>query len=88
MLISHDMELVGRLATHVAVLRQGRIELQGSARAVLAHPEFDAISGLMPPMSVQLVRRLRQRGLALAGDPLTLRETIHWLTPLVALSHV
>ena len=87
-LISHDMELVGRLATHVAVLRQGRIELQGSARAVLAHPEFDAISGLMPPMSVQLVRRLRQRGLALAGDPLTLRETIHWLTPLVALSHV
>ena len=87
-LISHDMELVGRLATHVAVLRQGRIELQGSARAVLAHPEFDAISGLMPPMSVQLVRRLRQRGLALAGDPLTLRETIDWLTPLVALSHV
>ena len=87
-LISHDMELVGRLATHVAVLRQGRIELQGPARAVLAHPEFDAISGLMPPMSVQLVRRLRQRGLALAGDPLTLRETIHWLTPLVALSHV
>ena len=87
-LISHDMELVGRLATHVAVLRQGRIELQGSARAVLAHPEFDAISGLMPPMSVQLIRRLRQRGLALAGDPLTLRETIDWLTPLVALSHV
>ena len=87
-LISHDMELVGRLATHVVVLRQGRIELRGPARAVLSHPEFDAISGLAAPQSVQLARRLRQRGLALAGDPLTLEETIHWLAPLVALSHV
>lgn len=86
-LISHDMALVGRLATHVAVLRQGRIPLQGPARAVLAHPEFESISGLVPPPSVQLARRLRQRGLVLAGDPLTLAETIHWLTPLVALSH-
>ena len=86
-LISHDMELVGRLATHVAVLRQGRIPLHGLARAVLAHPEFESISGLVPPLSVQLARRLRQRGLALAGDPLTLGETIHWLTPLVALAH-
>ena len=29
-LISHDMELVSRLATHVVVLRQGRVELQGA----------------------------------------------------------
>ncbi len=87
-LISHDMELVSRLATHVVVLRQGRIELQGPARAVLAHFEFESISGLVPPMSVQLARCLRQQGLALAGDPLTLEETIDWLAPLVALSHV
>ncbi len=86
-LISHDMELVGRLATHVVVLCQGRIGLQGPARAVLAHPEFDAISGLVPPPSVQLARLLRKRGLALTGDPLTLRETIDWLAPLIALSH-
>ena len=87
-LISHDMELVGRLATHIVVLRQGRIELQGPARTVLAHPEFDAISGLAPPRSVQLAHHLQQRGLPLAGDPLTLEETIDWLAPLVALSHV
>ena len=87
-LISHDMELVGRLATHVAVLRQGSIELQGPARAVLAHPEFGSISGLVPPMSVQLARLLRQRGLTLTGDPLTLDETIHWLTPLTSFAHV
>ena len=87
-LISHDMELIGRLATHVVVLRQGRIELQGPTRAVLAHPEFESISGLVPPMSVQLARRLRQQGLTLAGDPLTLEETIDWLAPLAAFSHV
>ena len=87
-LISHDMELVGHLATHVAVLRQGCIELQGPARAVLAHPEFESISGLVPPMSVQLALRLRQRGIALAGNPLTLDETIDWLAPLFSLSHV
>ena len=87
-LISHDMELVGRLATHVAVLRQGRVELQGPVRAILAHPEFESISGLVPPLSVQLARRLRQRGLTLTGDPLTLDETIHWLAPLTTLAHV
>ena len=87
-LISHDMELVSRLATHVVVLRQGRIELQGPTRAVLAHPEFDAISGLVPPMSVQLTRHLRRRGIALADNPLTLEEIIDWLSPLVALLHV
>ena len=87
-LISHDMELVSRLATHVVVLRQGRVELQGPTRAVLAHPEFESVSGLAPPISVQLARHLRQRGIALAGDPLTLEETIDWLAPLVALSHV
>ena len=87
-LISHDMELVGHLATYVAVLRQGRIELQGPARTVLAHPKFESISGLVPPMSVQLARHLRQRGIALVGDPLTLEETIDWLAPLIALTHV
>ena len=88
LLISHDMELVGRLATYVVVLRQGRIELQGPARTVLAHPQFDAISGLVPPLPVQLTRHLRQRGMAIADDPLTLEETIDWLTPLAALSYV
>ena len=87
-LISHDMEIVGHLATHVAVLRQGRIELQGPTRVVLAHPEFGSISGLVPPMSVQLAHLLRQRGLTLTGDPLTLDDTIHWLAPLTSFAHV
>ena len=88
MLISHDMELVGRLATHVVVLRQGRIDGTRAGPRRARPSEFESISGLVPPMSVQLARRLRQRDISLAGDPLTLRETTDWLAPLVALSHV
>ena len=82
-LISHDMDLVGRLATHVVVLHQGRIQLQGPTRKVLSNPQFDGMSGLEPPAPVQLSRALRQRGVALSGDPLTIEETIAWLTPLI-----
>ena len=82
-IISHDMDLVARLASDIAVLQQGRIQLQGPIRAVLSDPNFDAISGLEAPSPVQLNRALEKRGMHLAGDPLTIEETIDWLTPLV-----
>ena len=83
-LISHDMDLVGQLATHVVVLHQGRIQLQGPTRKVLSDPKFDGMSGLESPAPIQLGRALRQRGVPLSGDPLTMAETIAWLTPLIA----
>jgi energy-coupling factor transport system ATP-binding protein len=83
-LISHDMDLVGRLATDVAVLREGRIRLAGPSRAVLAHPDFDDMSGLEPPSAVRLSRALRQQGHDLGGDPLTLAEAVDLLAPLIA----
>ena len=48
-LISHDMDLVAQLATHTAVLQEGRIHLQGPTRTVLSDPDFDRTSGLEPP---------------------------------------
>ena len=83
-LISHDMDLVGRLATHVVVMQQGRIQLQGPARTVLSDTRFDGLSGLEPPAAVQLSYALKQRGIALPGIPLTLEETAAWLAPLLA----
>ena len=83
-LISHDMDLVAQLATHTAVLHEGRIHLQGPTRTVLSDPDFDGTSGLEPPAPIQLVRALQQKGLPLTGNPLTLAETIDWLSPLVA----
>jgi len=76
--------LVGQLATHVVVLHQGRIQLQGPTRKVLSDPKFDGMSGLESPAPIQLGRALRQRGVPLSGDPLTMAETIAWLTPLIA----
>ena len=83
-LISHDMDIVAQLATHTAVLHEGRIHLQGPTRTVLSDPDFDGTSGLEPPAPIQLVRALQQKGLPLTGNPLTLAETIDWLSPLVA----
>ena len=83
-LISHDMDLVGRLATHVVVMQQGQIQLQGPARTVLADARFDGLSGLEPPAAVQLSHALKRRGIALSGVPLTLEETAAWLAPLLA----
>ena len=82
-IISHDMDLVSRLANEIAVLEQGRIPLRGPTRTVLSNPAFDDISGLEPPAPVQLKRALHRRGVRLAGDPITMRETIDWLAPLI-----
>ena len=78
------MDLVGRLATHVVVMQQGQIQLQGPARTVLADARFDGLSGLEPPAAVQLSHALKRRGIALSGVPLTLEETADWLAPLLA----
>lgn len=82
-IISHDMDLVGRLSTEVVVLRQGQIQLQGPTRAVLSDPAFDGMSGLEPPSPVRLNRALQQRGIHLKGNPITLKETIDWLAPFI-----
>ena len=81
-IISHDMDLVGRMATEIAVMQEGRIHLQGPTRSVLCEPAFADISGLEPPSPVQLKSALQKRGLHLAGDPITIEETIEWLAPL------
>ncbi len=81
-IISHDMDLVGRMATEIAVMQEGRIQLQGPTRSVLCEQAFADISGLEPPSPVQLKSALQKRGLHLAGDPITIEETIEWLAPL------
>lgn len=67
-LISHDMDLVANLATHVVVMRDGRVALAGTARAVMADADFEKLSGLEAPSSVTLMRGLRQRGCPVPTD--------------------
>ncbi len=78
-LIAHDMDLVAELATHVAVLGQGRLQLCGPARQILTHPEFGRQSGLEAPSAVQLMQALAARGLAVPPGVLRFSEAVDFL---------
>ncbi|MBI2505840.1 MAG: ATP-binding cassette domain-containing protein [Candidatus Latescibacteria bacterium] len=78
-LIAHDMDLVAELATHVAVLGQGRLQLCGPARQILTHPDFTRLSGLEPPSAVQLMQALGARGLAVPSGVLRFSEAVDFL---------
>ncbi|MSR84349.1 MAG: ATP-binding cassette domain-containing protein [Candidatus Latescibacteria bacterium] len=78
-LIAHDMDLVAELATHVAVLGQGRLQLCGPARQILTHPDFTRLSGLEAPSTVQLMQALAARGLAVPAGVLRFSEAVDFL---------
>ena len=80
-LITHDMEIVAELATHVIVLRQGQLCLQGPVREVLPAADFADLSGLETPMPVRLAQALVNRGASIPGDLLTLEEIVRFFTP-------
>lgn len=72
-LISHDMDVVARLADRVAVLHQGRVFLEGAPRDIFAREVELREIGFDLPQAVRLARLLRARGLPLA-DVLTMGE--------------
>jgi energy-coupling factor transport system ATP-binding protein len=72
-LISHDMDVVARLADRVVVLHEGRVLLQGSPREIFARETELAGIGFGLPQAARLARLLRERGLPI-GDVLTMDE--------------
>lgn len=78
-LISHDMDLVAELATHVVILQEGRVLQQGSARVHLADPNLET-SGLAPPATVQLMRALQERGCQVPIDLLRREQVLTFFT--------
>ena len=77
--ISHDMDLVAELATHVIVMQNGGILQQGEARALLTAPNF-SINGLTAPLTVQLMRALHERDCPVPTDLLRHEEVLTFLT--------
>ncbi|HEY7779965.1 MAG TPA: ATP-binding cassette domain-containing protein [Ktedonobacterales bacterium] len=73
-LVSHDMAEVAALADTVAVLRDGRLVMHGSPRAIFARAEELEACGLAPPPLAELLALLRARGLDVPSDALTLDE--------------
>lgn len=74
--VTHDMELVGRLATRVLVLARGRLVFDGTPRELFAGKGAEEISswGLIAPEPVSLLGRLKAAGWPVRTDCLTPEE--------------
>jgi energy-coupling factor transport system ATP-binding protein len=73
-LITHDMDLAATLATHLILLRQGKVQLIGNVRATFSREDFAALSGLEPPQAVQFVQALTAQGTELPSDIIRFSE--------------
>jgi energy-coupling factor transport system ATP-binding protein len=73
-LVSHDMEEVARLSDRLYVLQDGIVAAEGRSRELFtAAGRLDAL-GLRPPEPVQVVQRLRDLGMDVRPDALTVEE--------------
>lgn len=79
-LISHDMAEVASLADQLFVLHQGRLVTQGAPREIFARPEVLRDYGLAPPPLSSLLMQLRQRGLDVPAEVMTVDEAYQFLT--------
>ncbi len=79
-LVSHDMAEVAALADKLFVLHQGRLVMQGTPRDIFAQPASLRSFGLVPPPLSSLLMRLRQRGLEVANELMTIDEVVHFFT--------
>lgn len=85
LLITHDMDEAAALAQRVIVLDEGRVVMDGLARAVFTRADDLARLGLTVPTATSVVRRLRGLGLRIRDDVLTadeartaIREALGW----------
>ncbi len=72
--VSHDMDLVARLAARVLVLNHGRLVFDGTRNELFAREDLLAESGLALPHIVQAINRIRSRGIDLHCEKYTLEE--------------
>lgn len=71
---THNMDDVAAMAERVYVLEEGRVALQGPTRWVLTQPGRLRALGLDVPAAVSVMAALRDRGLPVPLDVLTLDE--------------
>ena len=73
-LITHSMDSVAQLCERLIVLDGGRLVADGPTRAIFADPASLAAIGLGVPQMTLLARRLRERGVPVRPDVLTVEE--------------
>lgn len=73
-LISHSMDAVAQLCRRLVVMDQGRIVDDGPVRTIFSHAARLRELGLGLPQATLAVHRLRDRGLPVRPDVLTVEE--------------
>jgi energy-coupling factor transport system ATP-binding protein len=73
-IVSHNMEEIARLCDRVYVFAGGKTVLTGTPREIFAHPERLRELGLGVPQVTAAMQTLRERGLNVQGDILTVDE--------------
>ena len=74
-LVSHNMNDIARLCDRVLVIHRGRLAMNGTVREVFSRGDELEEMGLSLPDGALMARRLRERGIQIQGDPLTVEET-------------
>jgi energy-coupling factor transport system ATP-binding protein len=78
-LVSHDMAEVADLAEWLFILHEGRLVAHGAPASVFALDDRLREWGLLPPPLSQLLHQLRQRGVPVPAEGLSLDEAARFL---------
>ncbi len=73
-LVSHSMEDIARLVNKIIVMDKGKVALIGTPREVFKKADILEKIGLGVPQITYLVRKLREKGIAIREDVLTVDE--------------
>lgn len=73
---THNMDDIAQIADRVYVLAEGRTVACGTSREVFAQSQTLAGHGLGVPSTLEVMGRLRARGLAVRPDALTIEEAV------------
>ena len=73
-LVSHSMDDIARFADRVIILNQGKILADGNPRDVFAKTDILKTAGLAPPSATQLLLTLKEDGIDVDTDLITIDE--------------
>ncbi len=71
---SHDMELVARLASRVAVLEKGQLRYYGNKAEAFQDEKLMDETGLVMPQVPAFMRKLRRKGIPVMAECYTVEQ--------------
>ena len=78
--VSHDIDLVARLASRVVVLKNGKLQFDGSKADLFRNETILKDAGLVLPQVCRFMQNLRKKGLPVKTDVFTIEEAKEEIT--------